>query len=129
MLQTIYIIEATAELGDYPKNDDTELGLIEQDVNVIQQLLEKPSTVQHIGAVGFVEALESNIDTKVAYNLLEELDNFASSVMEGSAVTLDGEPITDLSSQELIDLLLDGIWKCNIQDQAIITITLEDNVE
>ena len=35
MLQTIYIIEATAELGDYPKNDDTELGLIEQDVNVI----------------------------------------------------------------------------------------------
>ena len=49
--------------------------------------------------------------------------------MDGSAVTLDGEPITDLSSQELIDLLLDGIWKCDIQDQAIITITLEDNVE
>lgn len=129
MLQTIYIIEATAELGDYPKNDDTELGLIEQDVNVIQQLLEKSSTVQHIGAVGFVEALESNIDTKVAYNLLEELDNFASSVMDGSAVTLDGDPITDLSSQELVDLLLDGTWKCEIKDQAIITITLEDNVE
>lgn len=122
MIEGTYTLKASADLGDYPEGDDTEITLLYSDVDTIEECLEDIETANKVRTEGFVAGLKDKMDTKAGYKMLEELDIF---VKKFNSECKPEDVLTEPDNfEEFIDTLSLSEWIVWIDKQANIQVVI-----
>lgn len=113
-------LETTLEipLHGYPENDDTDIGLIENDLETIKSKL-----ATYKGSEGAIDKLYNAIDTYAAEVALDKLDE----IIKALAAANESKKLTDANEfyKHIREAFEDLQYDVSIEEAIYITLTLE----
>ena len=113
-------LETTLEvpLHGYPENDDTDIGLIENDLETIKSKL-----ATYKGSEGIIDKLYNAIDTYAAEVALDKLDE----IIKALATANESQKLTDTNEfyKHIREAFEDLQYDVSIEEAIYITLTLE----
>ena len=113
-------LETTLEvpLHGYPENDDTDIGLIENDLEMIKSKL-----ATYKGSEGTIDKLYNSIDTYAAEVALDKLDE----IIKALAAANESQKLTDTNEfyKYIREAFEDLQYDVSIEEAIYITLTLE----
>ena len=113
-------LETTLEvpLHGYPENDDTDIGLIENDLETIKSKL-----ATYKGSEGTIDKLYNAIDTYAAEVALDKLDE----IIKALATANECQKLTDANEfyKHIREAFEDLQYDVSIEEAIYITLTLE----
>lgn len=114
------MLETTLEvpLHGYPENDDTDIGLIENDLETIKSKL-----ATYKGSEGTIDKLYNTIDTYAAEVVLDKLDE----IIKALAAANESKNLTNANElyKHVREAFEDLQYDVSIEEAIYVTITLE----
>lgn len=108
----------TSSLNGYPANDDTDIGLIEADLELIKEKLS-----EHIASDNVIDKIYTRLDTKSAEGAMDKIVEIISTL---KTAAISKQLVSEKDFYSLIQSAFEDLYyEISIEDEVYITLKIE----